>query len=103
LAAILSAGALTSTENGARFVLETSDPILASWLLGQFTKICVYVETEEELLALHTSAQKAGLLNSLIQDAGYTEFHGVATYTALAIGPGDLQKIKELTGHLPLL
>jgi hypothetical protein len=34
---------------------------------------------------------------ALIQDAGLTEFGGVPTYTALAIGPDEDAKIDELT------
>jgi PTH2 family peptidyl-tRNA hydrolase len=45
----------------------------------------------------------AGLITALIQDAGLTEFGGVPTYTALAIGPDIDTKIDELTKDLPLL
>ena len=45
----------------------------------------------------------SGLITALIQDAVLTEFGGVPTYTALAIGPDEDVKIDELTRDLPLL
>lgn len=39
----------------------------------------------------------------LITDSGKTEFHGEPTDTCLAIGPGEADKIDEITGHLQLL
>ena len=36
-------------------------------------------------------------------DAGLTEFGGVPTYTALAIGPDEEAKLDELTKDLQLL
>jgi PTH2 family peptidyl-tRNA hydrolase len=55
------------------------------------------------LLKLHQRALDAGLITALIQDAGLTEFAGVPTYTALAIGPDEDAKIDQLTDDLPLL
>ena len=73
------------------------------WLCGRFKKICVSVNSEGELLKLYQGASDAGLITALIQDAGLTEFGGVPTYTALAIGPDEDLKIDELTKDLPLL
>ena len=73
------------------------------WHTGRFTKICVYVNSEQELLDYHYKALAAGLLCSLIKDAGLTEFKGVQTYTTLAIGPDISSKIDVITGELPLL
>lgn len=74
-----------------------------AWITEKFTKVTVYVETEEELRDLHTKAVNAGLTSYLIQDAGDTEFGGVPTFTALGIGPHSSSKIDPITGHLPLL
>lgn len=73
------------------------------WLSGSFTKICVSVNSEEELLAIHKQAQEAGIICSLIQDSGVTEFNGVPTYTAVAIGPALVDEINKITGDLKLL
>lgn len=73
------------------------------WVDGIFRKICVGVDTEEQLLAIHTQARAAGLPCSLIQDSGLTEFDGVPTYTVVGIGPWDSVEIDKITGALPLL
>jgi len=73
------------------------------WVQGMFTKVCVQVESEEELRELYAKARKAKLPCALIEDAGKTEFHGVPTPTCIAIGPADASAIDEITGHLKLL
>lgn len=76
---------------------------MKEWVDGSFTKIVVYVNSEEELEELTTLASFHGLPWALIKDNGYTEFHGVPTVTALAIGPADSDELDALTGHLPLM
>lgn len=78
------------------------DPFVRIWLDGAFAKIAVGIDGEDAFLDLHRKAREAGIACAVIKDAGRTEFHGVETYTALAIGPGDPEKITELTGHLKL-
>jgi PTH2 family peptidyl-tRNA hydrolase len=79
------------------------DERLEPWLLGRFKKVCVSVNSEAELLALHEESKAAGLIAALIQDAGLTEFGGVPTYTALAVGPDRADRVDAITGALPLL
>lgn len=76
---------------------------MKEWIEGPFTKICVSVNSEEELLDLFTAAKAAGIPCSLIRDAGHTEFNGVPTYTSVAIGPDYPERIDPITKHLPLL
>ena len=73
------------------------------WLCGRFKKIAVSVNSEQELLNLYERATQAGLITALIQDAGLTEFAGVPTYTAVAIGPDREDRIDPFTGALALL
>jgi PTH2 family peptidyl-tRNA hydrolase len=73
------------------------------WLTGNFKKVCVYVNSEEELLALYEKAKASGIITSLITDSGLTEFNGVPTNTCIAVGPDFEDKINEVTGGLPLL
>lgn len=73
------------------------------WLCGRFKKIAVSVNSEQELLALYAKATEAGLITALIQDAGLTEFGGVPTYTAVAIGPDREDRIDPVTRTLALL
>ncbi len=74
-----------------------------NWLAsGHFKKICVSVNSEEELFGIHRQAKLAGLPCKLIQDSGLTEFKE-PTFTALAVGPGWPQEVDAITGGLPLL
>lgn len=79
------------------------DPRVKPWVDGSFKKICVYVNSEEELLAIHQKAKDANVLTALIRDNGLTEFGGVPTYTCAAIGPDTNENINALTFNLPLL
>ena len=99
--AILDRGGLKHPESDA-LVIEMT-PEMKSWLCGIFTKICVSVDSEEELLYIYEQAKDEGLVCSLIQDAGLTEFDGVATYTAVAIGPARNKEVDEVTKALSLL
>lgn len=94
--------AIRTTPEGQRELAIPLDDDLFAWLTGRFKKVCVYVTSEAELLALHEKAQAAGMRTALIQDAGLTEFKGVPTYTVLSIGPHPKARLDPLTGHLPL-
>lgn len=73
------------------------------WMENSFVKICVGVDSEEELLEIYEAAKAAGLEAHLVTDAGFTVFHGVPTNTCIAIGPGYSEDIDKITGHLKLL
>lgn len=73
------------------------------WLDGIFTKVCVRVDSEEELLAIVEKAREAGVMVQLCVDAGRTEFHGVPTPTCCAVGPDFPDRIDPITSHLKLL
>lgn len=73
------------------------------WLLSSFAKVCVRVNSLEELLEIENKAKGAGLEVHLITDSGKTEFHGEPTPTCLAIGPDYSEKIDPITGELKLL
>jgi len=79
------------------------DARIEPWLTGRFTKICVSVSSEAELLAIHEKAVSSGLVASLILDAGLTEFGGIPTHTAVAVGPDVAAIVDLITGTLPLL
>ena len=72
------------------------------WMDGAFTKVCLVVNSEEELQEIHNRALSAGLEVNTITDLGATEFHGVPTKTCLAIGPDYAEKIDPVTGDLKL-
>lgn len=76
---------------------------IGQWLETDYTKIVLSVNSEKELLDLNDAVIKAGLNCALVQDNGLTEFNGVKTWTALAIGPDFSDKIDLLTSNLSLL
>jgi PTH2 family peptidyl-tRNA hydrolase len=73
------------------------------WLFGLFTKVCVSVDSEAELLEAVEKARAAGIPVALITDAGKTEFHGVPTNTVAAIGPATAEALAPITGEMKLL
>ncbi len=75
---------------------------LTEWFHHGCAKICVYVDSEEELMQIADKAAAKGVLSSVITDAGMTEFHGVPTKTCLALEPLSFEDADTLTGELPL-
>lgn len=73
-----------------------------AWLQGAFRKITCQVPDEVALRAVHEKAARAGVLSILITDAGLTEFGGVPTVTALAVGPDWDHLVDAVTGELSL-
>jgi len=76
---------------------------LHHWITGQFKKICVSVNSEEELISIYNQAKEAKLPCVLIEDNGLTEFNGVKTKTCVAIGPALEEDINNITKELKLL
>ena len=73
------------------------------WLDSSFAKICLCVNSEQELDEIFQKAVEANLVVHLIVDSGKTEFHNIPTKTCLAIGPHYEDKFVGITDHLPLL
>jgi len=95
---------LTLHEDGnenSTYALALTDEEI-EWRYEGQTKICVRVESEQELDDIYAKAKTAGLEVHLITDSGHTEFNMVPTKTCLAIGPDDSEKIDRITGHLQL-
>ena len=75
----------------------------AEWIENAFTKVCVRVDSEEELFDIKKKAEAAKLTVHMVRDSGKTEFGGQQTYTCLAVGPNEASEIDKITGHLRLL
>lgn len=75
---------------------------LSDWFDAGVAKVCVYVDSVEELLDIADQGREQGFLVALIKDAGFTEFHGEPTFTCLAFEPLPAEKIDPITGELPL-
>lgn len=100
-----SMGAILSrcSRSEAGWLIPSSDTDIAPWLEGKFAKIALGANSEQELVELHRKALSMGLPCSIIQDSGLTEFNGVPTLTAVAIGPAEKHKIDAITIDLKLL
>ncbi|HEY5602961.1 MAG TPA: aminoacyl-tRNA hydrolase [Gammaproteobacteria bacterium] len=86
-----------STQQDFQITLTNIDK---TWLSEGMAKVCLRVNSEQELLHYHQQALDAGLRSHLILDSGRTEFKGQPTHTACAIGPGESPKIDAITGKL---
>lgn len=80
-----------------------SDSPIDLWLEDKFTKVVVGVNSENELLCLYNEIKETDMPCCLIEDSGKTEFKGIPTLTALAIGPWWSDEIDCITGDLKLL
>lgn len=78
------------------------DREMKEWVEGSFKKIVLSCSSEDELKDLYEKAKIAELPCCLIKDSGFTEFHGVPTYTCMAIGPANSAIIDTITGNLKL-
>jgi PTH2 family peptidyl-tRNA hydrolase len=101
MAAITNQGGIKHPSSDKLIINMTKE--MKSWLLGSFTKICVGVNSEKVLLDIFNKANRLEIPCSLITDNGTTEFDGVPTNTAVAIGPAKSEIIDLLTGDLKLL
>lgn len=96
-------GEVHAEDGGIRLTPSDKAPTpLSEWFGRGVAKICVYVDSEEELLTIDRRAREAGILSALICDNGLTEFHGQPTYTCLAFEPLMPDVVDPITGDLPL-
>lgn len=103
IAAQAAHGSLAVILNLMKTKLGLKDPRAVPWLEGAFKKVCVSVDSEQELIDIFNKAQAKGVLSVLITDAGHTEFHGVPTKTVVAVGPDREDVVDAITGGLKLL
>lgn len=94
-------------ENGnteIKFDVENGS-VLDRWLNGIFTKICLSVDSDEELVDLYNALKERApqIPCVLITDCGKTEFHGIPTNTCVGIGPWWSDEIDNFTHDLKLL
>lgn len=75
---------------------------LQTWFEEGIAKVCVYVDSEKELLEIAQKGHDEGFIVALIRDAGKTEFDNKPTLTCLAFEPLFAEQIDPITGALPL-
>ena len=90
-------------EDGSADITIHINKEMEQWREGPFTKTCLQVHSEEELIEIYNKAKEKDLPVALITDSGQTTFHNMPTNTCIAIGPANRDKIDEITGHLKLM
>ncbi len=83
-------------------VLKSSPATVKEWRSQGMAKIVLKVKDEKELIHYFQLAKDAGLVASLITDAGRTVI-APGTKTCVGIGPDEEEEIDKLTGKLGLL
>jgi PTH2 family peptidyl-tRNA hydrolase len=75
---------------------------LEQWLATGQKKVCLKGRDAEHLLDLEKQAKSAGILTTLVHDAGHTQIPS-GSLTVLALGPERDVILEEITGELKLL
>ncbi|ORX56433.1 peptidyl-tRNA hydrolase II [Hesseltinella vesiculosa] len=76
--------------------------ILREWEVSGQAKVALKVGSEAELLELQALALSLNMTAQSICDAGRTQI-AAGSRTVLGIGPGPVELINQVTGHLKLL
>lgn len=64
-------------------------------------KVVLKGTSEAQLFDLADAAEREGLPNAIVRDAGHTQLEP-GTVTALAVGPGEDEVVDRVTGDLSL-
>ena len=75
---------------------------IRKWENEAYAKVVLKVQTLEELTELKKIADKKGIANYLVVDAGRTQIP-TSSVTVLALGPDEDEILDEVTGDLKLL
>merc|ERR1712226_90612 len=82
--------------------LISPDSLRQSWTFHGQTTIVTQINSLEELRSLYETGRNLGLPVAIIRDAGRTQVaHG--SQTVVAIGPGPISLVDQVTGKLPLM
>ncbi|XP_064118489.1 peptidyl-tRNA hydrolase 2, mitochondrial-like isoform X1 [Macrobrachium nipponense] len=80
---------------------KTNRRLLRAWEINGQPKVVLKIDDEESMLDLASLAREVGLTVSLIQDAGRTQI-APGSRTVLGVGPGPVDLVDQITGHLKL-
>ena len=81
---------------------ELRPELLDAWLSTGQKKVCVKADDDRQLEQIEQQAKHHQILTSKIHDAGHTQIPA-GSYTVLALGPDEEEKLDALTGELKLL
>ncbi|GAB7094326.1 peptidyl-tRNA hydrolase Pth2 [Halolamina litorea] len=80
---------------------DTDERTRKAWKGEGQKKVVLKASGENQLFELADRAERKGLPNAVIRDAGHTQLDP-GTATAVAIGPGDDELVDQVTGDLSL-
>ena len=80
---------------------DADDRTRTAWKGEGQRKVVLRAESESELFELADAAERAGLPNAVVRDAGHTQLDP-GTVTTLAVGPGEDDAVDRVTGDLSL-
>ncbi|MFB6154934.1 MAG: peptidyl-tRNA hydrolase Pth2 [Haloferacaceae archaeon] len=80
---------------------DTDERTRKQWKGEGQKKVVLKANSEAELFELADRAEREGLPNAVVRDAGHTQLEP-GTVTALAVGPGDDDVVDRVTGDLSL-
>jgi PTH2 family peptidyl-tRNA hydrolase len=80
---------------------DTDERTRKQWKGEGQKKVVLKASGESELFRLADEAERLGLPNAIVRDAGHTQLDP-GTVTCLAVGPGDEAEIDRVTGDLSL-
>ena len=83
-------------------VLKSDKQKVDEWRDEGMKKVVLKVQDEKELLEIKRKAGAAGLVSTLVSDAGRTEI-AAGTKTCVGIGPDKEEKIDKITGNLKMV
>ncbi|WP_305556004.1 aminoacyl-tRNA hydrolase [Methanobrevibacter sp. V74] len=81
---------------------KSSKDKIRKWENDAYGKVVLKVKTLDELTELKKLADKKGIANYLVVDAGRTQIP-TSSVTVLSLGPDEDEIIDEVTGDLKLL
>jgi PTH2 family peptidyl-tRNA hydrolase len=71
------------------------------WMFNKFTKVVLYVKSEEKLKEIYDRAQAENITSVIIKDEGRT-FFNEPTITCVGIGPVYPSLVRHIVGKLQL-
>jgi PTH2 family peptidyl-tRNA hydrolase len=80
---------------------DADDRTARAWKGEGQKKVVLEGDSEQQLFELADLAERKGLPNAVVRDAGHTQLEP-GTVTALAVGPGEDDLVDEVTGDLSL-
>jgi len=84
------------------YLIKRKPHILEPWASQGQAKIALRAPNLDDIHALEKKARDIGLPTYIVQDAGRTQVEP-GSETVLAIGPGPVDVVDSVTGHLKLL